>query len=80
MAKRETVTDKPWRDQTATAGQIARIIADVLDTEDELDAETLETVANAMCKAFNFSHEEAEAFVLLALVNQEPIDPDDNEG
>ena len=52
----------------------------MLDTEDELDAETLETVANAMCKAFDFSHEEAEAFVLLALVNQEPIDPDDDEG
>src|SRR5262249_51219937 len=63
-----------WRDQTATALQIAKMIADY-GKEEQLDLESVVAMANAMSNLFEFSDEERDQFVKVALTNF-----DDEEG
>jgi len=51
--KRKTKTQsKNWSEQTATAGRIASVIADVLDYDVAMSQDELEAVADAMADAF----------------------------
>ena len=68
--KRKTKTQsKNWSEQTATAGRIASVIADVLDYDVAMSQDELEAVADAMADAFEFTDAERDEFVAAALIN-----------
>ncbi len=81
MANRRCTRERPmtktkrqppkWHKAKADAYTIARIIADQLDHEDGIDIGILNLVAEGLADAFEFTDEERDEFVGLAMVNHD---------